>query len=59
MAEWLAANAGTIIVVLILAAVVTLVIRVLVRDKKNGRSCCGGSCEGCGGCAMHGSCNKK
>ena len=55
MLEWLAANLGTIIVVLILAVVVALVIRKMVKDKKAGRSGCG--C-GCANCAMKDSCHK-
>ena len=56
MAEWFAANGGTLLVVLILAALVILIIRVLIKDKKAGRSGCG---AGCAGCAMHGSCHSK
>ena len=37
-------------------AVVILIIRVLIKDKKAGRSGCG---AGCAGCAMHGSCHSK
>ncbi len=49
-------NAGTIAVALGLAAVVIAVIRVLRRDRKQGRSLCGGSC---GHCPMAGSCHKS
>ena len=55
MAEWLNANGGTILVVLILAIVVALIVRTIVKDKKAGRSSCG---AGCAGCAMKGSCHK-
>ncbi|CDD48584.1 putative uncharacterized protein [Firmicutes bacterium CAG:534] len=41
---------GTIIVGAILLLVVALVIRSMVRDKKNGKSLqCGGDCSHCGG----------
>lgn len=41
---------GTIIVGAILLLVVGLVIRSMVRDKKNGKSLqCGGDCSHCGG----------
>lgn len=41
---------GTIIVSAILLLVVALVIRSMVRDKKNGKSLqCGGDCSHCGG----------
>ncbi|GEM_PF-121528 len=52
MLDWIAANTANIIIIAILVAVVTLVIIKLVRDKKAGRSACGGKCSGCamGGC---------
>lgn len=41
---------GTIIVGAILLLVVGLVIRSMIRDKKNGKSLqCGGDCSHCGG----------
>jgi hypothetical protein len=41
---------GTVIVLLILAAIVALIIRSMVRDKKAGKSIqCGGDCKHCGG----------
>lgn len=41
---------GTIVVGAILLLVVGLVIRSMVRDKKNGKSLqCGGDCSHCGG----------
>ncbi|MDD3219447.1 MAG: FeoB-associated Cys-rich membrane protein [Lachnospiraceae bacterium] len=41
---------GTIIVGIILIAVVSLVIRQMVKDKKAGKSIqCGGDCKHCGG----------
>ncbi len=57
MIAFLMENLSTIIVALILAAVVVLVIRKMVRDKKAGHSCsCGGSC-GC--CPSSGMCHKQ
>ncbi len=41
---------GTIVVLAGLAVVVGLVIRGMVRDKKQGRSGCGGDCSHCRGC---------
>ncbi|MCM1044828.1 MAG: FeoB-associated Cys-rich membrane protein [Candidatus Gastranaerophilales bacterium] len=42
---------GTIIVALILAAVVALAVRSMIRDKKKGKSLqCGGNCSSCGHC---------
>ncbi len=41
---------GTWIVGGILALVVALIIRSMIRDKKNGKSLqCGGDCKNCGG----------
>jgi len=55
MMNWLAENAGTIIVSLMLIAVVCSIIAVMRRDKKKGKSSCGGNC-GC--CPMGGKCHK-
>ena len=55
MAEWLAANLGTIIVSLILVGIVAAIIANLIKKKKQGRSTCG--C-GCANCAMRGACHK-
>lgn len=41
---------GTFIVLAVLAGIVALVIRSMVRDKKKGKSLqCGGDCRNCGG----------
>lgn len=41
---------GTFIVGLLVAGVVALVLRSMIRDKKNGKSIqCGGDCKHCGG----------
>ena len=52
MFEWLAANLATIIVALVLLAVVVLVIRKMIRDKRQGKGgcSCGGNCASCGVC---------
>ncbi len=47
MLAWITANIGTIIVSAVLIAIVALVITVMVRDKKKGKSPCGGKCSGC------------
>ena len=42
---------GTAIVLIILLVVVSLVIRSIIKDKKNGKSItCGGDCKNCQGC---------
>lgn len=44
-------NVGTIIVLLIVAAIATFAVRSIYKDKKNGKSSCGGDCSKChGGC---------
>lgn len=41
---------GTAIVLVILAGVVGLIVRSMVKDKKSGKSLqCGGNCKNCGG----------
>ena len=49
-------NAGTILISLLLAGMICAIIRKLRRDRKQGRSSCGGKC-GC--CPMAGSCHKQ
>ncbi|MBQ6719308.1 MAG: FeoB-associated Cys-rich membrane protein [Oscillospiraceae bacterium] len=44
---------GDIIVIAVLALVVGLIIRGMIRDKKQGK-CCG--CSGCSGCSSCSSC---
>lgn len=62
MLSWLQVNYGSVIVVLVLLAVVTLIVLGLIRDRKAGKHICGGSCGSCGGgcqgCPMHGQCHK-
>lgn len=41
---------GTIVVLAVLTGAVFLIIRGMVRDKKQGKSDCGGDCSKCGGC---------
>lgn len=40
---------GTIVVLAALVAVVGLIIHKMVKDKKAGKSSCGGDCAHCGG----------
>lgn len=45
---------GTVLVGAILVCIVGLVIRGMIRDKKNGKSIqCGGDCKHCGGHCGH------
>ena len=44
-------NAATFVVLMVLVAVIVLIIRGMIRDKKRGKSSCGGNCSACGvGC---------
>ena len=53
--NWLIVNIGTILVGLVVLAVVALVIALMVREKKKGKSStCGCGCESC---AMAGKCH--
>ena len=44
MLAWLSANIGTILITLILLCIVALIIAKMHRDRKKGRSSCGGNC---------------
>ena len=51
MAAWLSENLVNIVIIAILVLVVGLLIRGMIRDKKAGKSFCGGNCASCGGCS--------
>ena len=53
MLSWIGANIGSILICLVLLAVVALILRSLLRQKKQGKSSCG--C-GCSSCPMSASC---
>ena len=55
MLQAIADNTGTIFVSLVLIGVVALIVARLRKDRKRGKSSCGGNC-GC--CPMAGSCHK-
>ncbi len=50
MMTWIMANLGTILITLVLILIVTGIIFTLIRDKKQGRSSCGGNCAHCKMC---------
>lgn len=56
MMSWLSANLSTVLISVILVAIVICIILVMRRDKKKGKSTCGGNC---GHCPMGGSCHKQ
>ena len=45
---------GTVLVLAVLLAVVGLIIRGMVKDRRQGKSSCGGDCASC-----HGGCSHK
>lgn len=53
MLQFLENYGSSIIVAIVITLIVFLVIRSMLKDKKNGKgSCsCGGSCDSCGACA--------
>ena len=51
MLTWLAVNWINIVVLAVVILVVGLVIRSMIRDKRAGKSSCGGNCGSCAGCA--------
>ena len=50
MLAWFAANLINIVLILAVAALLGLIVRGMIRDRKAGRSSCGGSCADCGAC---------
>ena len=59
MLTWLSANLINIVLVAVLALIVTLLIRGMIRDRKAGKSSCGGSCASCGACGSCGRCSAQ
>lgn len=54
MLAYVTGNLGTILITLFLVLIVAGVICSLVKDKKKGRSSCGGSCAHCNMCTACG-----
>lgn len=57
MLTWLSANLINIVLIAVIALIVGLLLRGMIRDKKAGKSSCGGSCASCGACGGCGSCH--
>ena len=56
MLQFLENNWGTLVVAAVLILVVLLVVRVMIRDRKAGKTACGNNCAGC---ALAGKCHKR
>ena len=56
MAVWLGENLGTIVVTLILAAIVTMAVRNVYKNVKEGKCAC---CSDSGHCSMRGTRRQK
>ena len=50
MFPWLSANLINIALIVLIAVITGLLIRSLIRDRKAGKSSCGGNCASCGAC---------
>lgn len=48
MFSWIGANLSTILISIVLIAIVTFISLSLIRQKRQGKSSCGGSCAHCG-----------
>lgn len=58
MLEWLAENLVNIVLIAVIAGIVALLIRGMLRDKKAGKHVCGGNCACCGGCSACNGCKE-
>ena len=56
MISFITENLGTIIITVVLVAILATIVVKLVRDKRKGKSSCGGNCAHC---AMGGSCHSE
>lgn len=55
MLAWLSSHLVDILLVLALAAILGLIVRKLLRDRKAGKCACGGNCAHC---SMGGACHR-
>ena len=62
MIAWIMSNAGTILVSLLLLGGVFSIVQIMIKDKKQGKSTCGGNCANCkmcSGCCQANDTNSK
>ena len=55
MLDFIVDNLGTILITVVLVTILASIVVKLVRDKRKGKSSCGGNCAHCAlGCSCHG-----
>ena len=55
MLDFIVDNLGTILITVVLVTILAAIVVKLVRDKRKGKSSCGGNCAHCAlGCSCHG-----
>ncbi len=57
MFAWLSANLINIVLIAIIVLITALLIRGMIRDRKAGKSSCGGNCASCGACSGCSACS--
>ena len=57
MLAWFSANLINIVLVAVLVLIVGLLLRGMIRDRKAGKSSCGGNCASCGACSGCSACS--
>ncbi len=50
MISWITGNLGTILITVLLVLIVAEIILSMIKDKRRGRSSCGGNCAHCRMC---------
>ena len=58
MLTWLSANLINIVLIAVIVLITGMLIRSMIRDKKAGKSSCGGNCASCGVCSGCSTCSK-
>ena len=58
MLAWLSANLINIVLIAVIVLITGMLIRSMIRDRKAGKSSCGGNCASCGVCSGCNTCNK-
>ena len=58
MLTWLSTNLINIVLIPVIVLITGLLIRSMIRDKKAGKSSCGGNCASCGVCSGCSACSK-